>query len=181
MTFLFVLSCLNTERYFLRFPPLVSPLGISSTTLATIIRSCHTYNLLLHPLCFLKPFNAFALTENEIRFFNKADKDPPDLTAASLYVCFPSLLSFPCHARDKQTGVYISEQSHLRSSALALPFSRKDLLLTSCHLGFSSKCVLGKDGFLTTQSLFDFFLLLLPSPSLNCLPYNRPMNREISC
>ena len=113
VTFPFILSCLNTERYFPRFPPLVSPLGISPSTLATIIRSCHTHNLLLHPLCFIKPFNAFALTENEIRFFSKADKDACALTAASLYVSFPSLLACPCHAGDKPTGIYISEHTKL--------------------------------------------------------------------
>lgn len=65
------------------------------------------------PPCFLKSFDAFVLTKNEIRLFAKANEDPPKLIAGGLSVSFLVLMSFPHHSRDRQTGICISEHTKL--------------------------------------------------------------------
>lgn len=65
------------------------------------------------PPCFLKSFDAFALTKNEIRCFAKANEDPRELTAGGLYVSFLTLMSFPHHSRDRNSGTCVSEHIKL--------------------------------------------------------------------
>lgn len=75
-----------------------------------------------------KTLNVFALTMNEIRLFTKANKDPPDLIAASFTLC---LMIYPpdlCSSfSSRQAGIYTFEHTNLRACALALRPSRKDL------------------------------------------------------